>query len=119
VIEMGKEYKTRCGYRVRLYTTESRCIGGPIVGEYEMRPNEWVVCIWDTDGKYAPDARHLDLIEVKPVRVFERWVNVYITTAIQAGTELAKMQRHSQPKRAVSRACTSAKSTARATGASS
>ena len=77
MIEMGKEYKTRCGFAVRLYTTESRCIGGPIVGEYEMRPNEWVVCIWDADGKYAPDARHLDLIEVKPVRVFERWVNVH------------------------------------------
>ena len=77
MIEMGKKYKTRCGFAVRLYITESRCIGGPIVGEYEMLPNEWVVCIWDADGKYATDAPHLDLIEVKPVRVFERWVNVH------------------------------------------
>ena len=77
MIEMGKEYRTRCGFAVRLYTTESRSISGPVIGEYEMLPNEWVLCIWGADGKYATDARHLDLIEVKPVRVFERWVNVY------------------------------------------
>ena len=77
MIEMGKEYKTRCGYRVRLYTTESRCIGGRIVGEYEMRPNKWVVCVWDAGGMYATNAPHLDLIEVKPVRVFERWYSMY------------------------------------------
>jgi hypothetical protein len=77
VIEMGREYRTRCGFAVRLYTTESRSISGPVIGEYEMLPNEWVLCIWGADGKYATDSRHLDLIEVKPVRVFERWVNVY------------------------------------------
>ncbi len=76
MIEMGKEYKTRDGRDVRLHTTNSRCNLGPVIGEYETC-GTWVLEAWDAGGVTRPANAKLDLIEVKPVRVFERWVNVY------------------------------------------
>jgi hypothetical protein len=75
VIEMGKEYRTRDGREVRLHTTTSRCNLGSVVGEYETC-GQWVLETWDCGGVTIPANCNLDLIEVKPVRVYERWVNV-------------------------------------------
>jgi len=89
VIEMGKEYRTRDGRAVRVLTTTAQCSLGPVIGEYESL-GQWVLEAWDAGGVTQPANANLDLIEVKPVRVFERWVNVYEsfaelhTTKIQA-----------------------------------
>jgi hypothetical protein len=76
VIEMGKEYRTRDGRSVRVHTTTAQCNLGPVIGEYETGGN-WVLEVWDERGRTRSVSTDLDLIEVKPVRVFERWVNVY------------------------------------------
>jgi hypothetical protein len=46
-----------------------------VIGEYETGGN-WVLEVWDERGRTRSVSTDLDLIEVKPVRVFERWVNV-------------------------------------------
>ena len=76
MIEMGKEYRTRDGRSVRVHTTTAQCNLGPVIGEYETGGN-WVLEVWDERGRTRSVSTDLDLIEVKPVRVFERWVNVY------------------------------------------
>jgi hypothetical protein len=78
VIEMGKEYRTRSGGLVRLYTVQGARRDQPIVGEMFVSES-WQTSTWDTRGRWSLDGveHRLDLIEVKPVRVFERWVNVY------------------------------------------
>jgi hypothetical protein len=76
VIEMGKEYRTRDGRSVRVHTTTAQCNLGPVIGEYESGGN-WVLEAWDCGGVAMLANSNLDLIEVKPVRVFERWVNVH------------------------------------------
>jgi hypothetical protein len=79
VIELGKEYRTREGSLVRLYTVNGADASQPIVGERFVRADVWVVSTWDTQGRYINGGTEhkFDLIEAKPVRVFERWVNVY------------------------------------------
>jgi hypothetical protein len=79
VIEIGKEYRTREGKLVRLYTVNGANASQPVVGERLVYADAWGVSTWDTQGRWAHDgAEHKhDLIEVKPVRVFERWVNVH------------------------------------------
>jgi hypothetical protein len=76
VIEMGKEYRTRDGRSVRVHTTTAQCNLGPVIGEYESGGN-WVLEAWDCGGVAMLANSNLDLIEVKPVRVLEMWVNVY------------------------------------------
>jgi hypothetical protein len=76
VIEMGKEYKTRDGRKVKLHTTTSRCNLGSVVGEYETC-GQWVLETWDCGGVTIPASSNLDLIEVKPVLVVDGWLNTY------------------------------------------
>jgi hypothetical protein len=76
VIEMGKEYRTRDGRPVRVHTTTAQCNLGPVIGEYESG-GSWVLEAWDRGGVTTLANPNLDLIEVKPVRVYERWVNVH------------------------------------------
>jgi hypothetical protein len=79
VIEMGKEYRTREGSPVRIYTVQGANASQPIVGERFVYADVWHISTWDTQGRWAHDGTEhkYDLIEVKPVRVFEMWVNVY------------------------------------------
>ena len=78
MIEMGKEYRTRDGGLVRLYTVKGARQDQPIVGEMFVSES-WQTSTWDTRGRWSLDGveHRLDLIEVKPVRVLEMWVNVY------------------------------------------
>jgi hypothetical protein len=80
MIELGKEYKTRDGRSVRVHTTTAQCNLGPVIGEYETGGN-WVLEVWDERGRTRSVSTDLDLIEVKPTRVFEAWVNVYVNGA--------------------------------------
>jgi len=78
VIEMGKTYKTREGSPVRLYTVNGANASQPIVGERFVHADVWHTSTWDTQGRWTYDGSEhkFDLIEVKPQRVYERWVNI-------------------------------------------
>jgi hypothetical protein len=77
VIEMGKEYKTLDGREVVILATNGRGLY-PVVGQVDDN-GEWVHENWTADGTVFEDRRCSpgNLIEVKPVRVYERWVNVH------------------------------------------
>jgi hypothetical protein len=75
---MGKEYKTRDGREVVILATNGRGLY-PIVGQVLNADGEWEHYNWTADG-FVYSHRSFscnDLIEVKPVRVYERWVNVH------------------------------------------
>jgi hypothetical protein len=74
---MGKEYKTRDGREVVILATNGRGFYS-VVGQVNDN-GDWVHVNWTADGMVFKDCRRSpgDLIEVKPVRVFERWVNVH------------------------------------------
>lgn len=78
MIELGKEYTTRDGKRVVILATNGRG-AYPVVGQILQRDGEWDHNTWTANGNFYSDTsvRTDDLIEVKPVRVFERWVNIY------------------------------------------
>jgi hypothetical protein len=74
---MGKEYRTRDGREVVILATNGRGLY-PIVGQVLNADGEWEHYNWTADG-FVYSHRSFscsDLIEVKPVRVFERWVNI-------------------------------------------
>ena len=77
MIEMGKEYRTRDGREVVILATNGRGFYS-VVGQVNDN-GDWVHENWTADGTVFEDCRCSpgDLIEVKPVRVFERWVNVH------------------------------------------
>jgi hypothetical protein len=77
VVEMGKEYRTRDGREVVILATNGRGLYS-VVGQTNDGV-DWVYENWTADGTVFIGRRCSpgDLIEVKPVRVFERWVNVH------------------------------------------
>jgi hypothetical protein len=75
VIELGKQYKTMDGRKVRIYAVDG---GGhkPIHGAIR-EGDEWVAASWLQGGV---GAQHINsLVEVKPRIKREVWVNVYKT----------------------------------------
>ena len=85
MIEMGKEYRTRDGREVVILATNGRG-PYPIVGQILNPSGEWRHINWSNDGRIIHDSniRDGDLIEVKPVRVFERWLNVGASGIVMA-----------------------------------
>ena len=83
MIELGKEYKTRDGREVVILATNGRG-KYPIIGQILNKNGEWELHTWTADGfAYSNCSLSLgDLIEVKPTRVFERWLNVYANEVI-------------------------------------
>jgi len=76
VIEMGKEYRTRLGERVKLVTVSGCSDTHPVIGEF-LGDSAWFVMSWTKDGcAVAGELSVRDLIEVKPVLVLEGWINV-------------------------------------------
>jgi hypothetical protein len=73
-ISMDKQYRTRCGYEVRIYATDHFGYY-PIVGAILCGKN-WVPVNWRLDGVSSPTDNSLDLIEVKPRIQREYWVNI-------------------------------------------
>jgi hypothetical protein len=75
-VEMGKQYRTRGGYEVRLYCVDG---GGhyPVHGALKCS-DRWQAASWTASGHYWGDDTHADdLIEVKPRIQREVWLNVY------------------------------------------
>ena len=77
MIEMGKEYKTRDGREVVILATNGRGLYS-VVGQVSDG-DDWAHENWTADGASFEDRRCSpgNLIEIKPVRLFERWVNVH------------------------------------------
>jgi hypothetical protein len=79
MIEMGKEYRTRDGDPVRIYSVEGANAMQPVVGERLFLNDVWTASAWDKEGRWNIDGteHRFDLIEVKPVQVFQAWINIY------------------------------------------
>lgn len=77
MIDINKTYKTRCGFKVVLYTTQAPreyCVVGEMHTNEEVKPVK--IMSWRSNGKHH-HITDFDLVEVKPVMVYERWVNIY------------------------------------------
>lgn len=89
-IQTGREYRTRDGREVRIWTTDAKASPiHPVRGEYKFN-GEWFECEWSALGWAAPNdpgESQLDLVAPKecvsePVvseSLLEGWVNVYET----------------------------------------
>jgi hypothetical protein len=75
MISKDKQYKTRQGQEVRIYSIDGYGFF-PIHGAF-LNDNGWVVCNWGEDGMiYASREAALDLIEIVPkVKV---WIEYYL-----------------------------------------
>ena len=76
MIDMKKQYRTRDGRDVRILCVDGPNPKYPVLG---IIGNERSVCFWTNTGNYNTDGLFtvLDLIEVKPKIVVERWVNIF------------------------------------------
>ncbi len=79
LIDINKKYRTKDKYEAVIYTINA---GGlyPVHGAYRISGNEnWKMCQWTARGSYHGDQAYnpSDLVEIKPRRIWERWVNVY------------------------------------------
>ncbi len=76
-IDMAKEYTTRDGLKVKLYSVYD---GGPwpIHGAI-LKDGVWSVNSWTEDGRYSGEnvAHPRDLVEVKRTFRFKKWANIY------------------------------------------
>lgn len=86
MIDINKQYRTRSGREVRVYTING-CGCYPIHGAIKY-DDGWHIEVWSAEGTYSyPGSEHeLDLIEVKPRIKRTVWLNIYqelntITTA--------------------------------------
>jgi len=76
MIDITKKYKTRAGRDVVLYTT-TREGSWPVVGDI-VKASGLRLQVWDKFGQFHPGLQtEDDLVEVKPIQVYERWVNIH------------------------------------------
>jgi hypothetical protein len=77
MISLDKTYRTRDGKEVKLYAVHEGQ-NFPVHGAI-LIDGKWSATMWSVDGKWHPSgpSSELDLIEVKPKRTLDVWVNVY------------------------------------------
>jgi len=76
-VDINKEYRTRGGHKVTLYTTEA---GGvhPVHGRIELDSGESLLTSWREDGTGGSEGACCnDLVEVKQRIQRQVWLNVY------------------------------------------
>lgn len=79
-INVAKEYVTRCGKAVKLYTTDA---GGiyPVHGAIEVKLGQWNIQSWTIRGQMLDGVTNAyDLVE-KP-KVTKGWINLYYSEAM-------------------------------------
>lgn len=65
MIDIYKQYQTRSGHPVRLFTTARLDSEFPVVGEWQNQEGTWVIHSWDSTGRFIPNEDYvLDLVEV-------------------------------------------------------
>ena len=80
-ISMDKQYRLGAGNEVQIYAID-RGGANPVHGAYKIN-DEWVTICWPENLK-DQDPGSFDLVEVKPKRKIEFWVNVYPDSIGQA-----------------------------------
>lgn len=78
-IYITKEYRTRSGLKVKLWTVDARDSNFTVRGEMRGKDGEWTTVSWTANGQYFDRSSEdlWDLIEVKPRIQREYWDNVY------------------------------------------
>ena len=77
MIDIKKIYTTRSGLPVRIYAVDAMG-NSPIHGAVQEEGKAWDVLSWMSSGAYAAgDPNQFDLIEVKPKRMLDVWINIY------------------------------------------
>jgi len=94
-ISMDKNYQTRDGHKVKIYSLEGN-IYNKIHGAF-FHAGKWIALQWYENGKfykYGPPAS-FDLVEIKERQKIECWVNVYDdrTVAVHLSKEKADINR--------------------------
>lgn len=78
MIEIGKTYRTRCGWPARVHAND---LGDdrPVLASVKNPKYGWLDIRLTAEGRrdFLGQDNDLDLIEVKPVITLTRWVNVY------------------------------------------
>ncbi len=73
MIDMTKQYRTRDGREVRIYAVEQHEVHGAI-----KINGQWSLRNWYLNGAFMCALnRDLDLIEVRPKRTLDVWLNIY------------------------------------------
>lgn len=75
-IDITKQYRTRDGRKVRILYTDGTDSERPVVGFIGACPATYH---WPIDGRFCPSVTDCgeDLIEIRPKRTLDVWVNVY------------------------------------------
>jgi hypothetical protein len=77
MISLDKTYRTKAGDKVRLYAIHVGQLYA-VHGAIFFKNGKWEAMIWTIDGKWnAAMNSDCDLIEVKPKRTLDVWLNVY------------------------------------------
>jgi hypothetical protein len=63
-IQRDREYRTRSGNAVKLFTVNARDSHYPVVGEIETKSGDWDLTSWTADGKFmrTKNESPLDLV---------------------------------------------------------
>jgi len=76
MIDKNKTYVTRRGDAVRLYCTDDGGGSHPVHGAVNIE-GIWACMSWPKDGE---SSGYYSLVEVKPKRTLDTWLNVYSDT---------------------------------------
>ena len=76
MIDISKQYRTRDGREVRIYSTDTEGAKKAVHGAIKEKDG-WYMLAWSKNGIVSNVDRNLDLIEVRPRHKRTVWVNVY------------------------------------------
>ncbi len=76
-IELGKYYRTRAGYKVRIYATDGG-VAKPIHGAAQSPEGSWLPCAWTSEGRYMCEGslHSGDLIEEWVEKPAINWAHI-------------------------------------------
>jgi hypothetical protein len=76
-IDINKQYKTREGKEVRIYSVDTSNINE--VHGAVLREGGWYIEIWNIEGDYlnSGSSSNYDLVEVKPTTKITQWLNIF------------------------------------------
>lgn len=79
MIEIGKNYRTRCGWQARVHATDMASNFYPVLATILCPDRGWVTVRLTAEGYFgsSADPHDYDLIEVRPRVKITLWVNLY------------------------------------------
>lgn len=76
MIDINKQYRTRDGREVRIYSTDTDGAKKAVHGAVKEKDG-WYMLAWSKNGIVSNLDKNLDLIEVRPRHKRAVWLNVY------------------------------------------